>query len=165
MARLRSVPGMADVVISPVTADEAELLLSSARETYAAGLRSQRGLSPEQADQKAADDVTALLPEGQDTAGQVLLAAREEGRYVGGIWAAAQGPDRAGMAWIYQVWVEPEARGRGLSKRLIQAAGDAVRVLGADSLGLNVFGDNAPAIAVYDSLGFTVTAQQMALPL
>jgi ribosomal protein S18 acetylase RimI-like enzyme len=48
---------------------------------------------------------------------------------------------------------------------LITAAGDAVRALGADSLGLNVFGDNAPAIAVYDSLGFQVTAQQMSLPL
>jgi ribosomal protein S18 acetylase RimI-like enzyme len=69
------------------------------------------------------------------------------------------------MAWIYHVWVEPAARGRRLSGRLISAAGEAVRQQGADSLGLNVFGDNVAAIAVYDALGFTVTAQQMSLPL
>jgi ribosomal protein S18 acetylase RimI-like enzyme len=156
---------MPEVDISPAGADEAAVLLTSARATYAAGLRAQRGLSAEDAEQKADGDVAALLPEGELTPGHVLLVAREEGSYVGGIWTAVQGPDRAGMAWIYHVWVEPAARGRRLSGRLISAAGDAVRQQGADSLGLNVSGDNAAAIAVYDALGFTVTAQQMSLPL
>lgn len=155
---------MTDVDISPA-GDEAAVLLSSARDTYAAGLRSQRGFSAEDAELKAAGDVAALLPDGEHTTGHVLLTAREDGTYLGGVWAAVQGPDRAGMAWIYHVWVEPVARGRRLSGRLIAAAGDAVREQGADSIGLNVFGDNVPAIAVYDALGFRVTAQQMALPL
>jgi hypothetical protein len=111
MNSIRSVPTMPDVDISSATSVEAACLFASARSTYATGLRSQRGLSPEQADQKASDDIAALLPEGKDTVGHLLLAARNEGGFLGGIWAAVQGPDRAGMAWIYHVWVEPEARG------------------------------------------------------
>ena len=34
-----------------------------------------------------------------------------------------------------------------------------------ERLGLNVFGTNTPAIALYDSLGYTVTSQQMSKPL
>jgi ribosomal protein S18 acetylase RimI-like enzyme len=156
---------MTELDISPATAEETERFLASARDTYAAGLRSQRGFSAEDADRKAADDVAALLPDGKDTVGHVLLAARAGGRYLGGIWAAIQGPDRPGTAWIYHVWVEPTARGQRLSARLIDAIGNAEHEHGADSLGLNVLGDNTPAIAVYDALGFRETAQQMSLPL
>jgi ribosomal protein S18 acetylase RimI-like enzyme len=154
-----------NVEVLPATAAEAAELLASARSTYASGLRSQRGFAADDADRKAAVDVAALLPDGKDTDGHVLLVARVRGRYVGGIWVAVQGPDWPGMAWIYHVWVEPSARGRRLSRRLIESAADAVRRRGAHSLGLNVFGDNTPAIAVYDALGFRVTAQQMSLPL
>jgi ribosomal protein S18 acetylase RimI-like enzyme len=154
-----------DVEVCPADAAEADELLISARSTYASGLRSQRGFPAEDADRKAAEDVAALLPDGKGTDGHVLLVARDGGRYVGGIWVAVQGPDRPGTAWIYHVWVEPSARGRRVSRRLIEAAGNTVRERGAQALGLNVFGDNAPAIAVYDALGFTVTAQQMSLPL
>jgi ribosomal protein S18 acetylase RimI-like enzyme len=52
-----------------------------------------------------------------------------------------------------------------VAARLMRAAADAAREHGATHLGLNVFGDNAAAIALYEGLGHTVTAQQMALPL
>jgi ribosomal protein S18 acetylase RimI-like enzyme len=52
-----------------------------------------------------------------------------------------------------------------VAAQLVRRAADAVRERGATHLGLDVFGDNHGASALYDSLGFTVTAQQMALPL
>jgi hypothetical protein len=44
-------------------------------------------------------------------------------------------------------------------------AAEAARERGATHLGLNVFGDNTGAIALYQALGYTVTAQRMILPL
>ena len=47
----------------------------------------------------------------------------------------------------------------------MREAAEAARERVASLLGLNVFGDNAGAIALYEALGYTVTAQQMILPL
>jgi ribosomal protein S18 acetylase RimI-like enzyme len=47
----------------------------------------------------------------------------------------------------------------------VREAAEAARERGAIHLGLNVFGDNAGAIALYEALGYTVTAQKMILPL
>jgi ribosomal protein S18 acetylase RimI-like enzyme len=47
----------------------------------------------------------------------------------------------------------------------VDATAAEVRRQGAEHLALNVFGDSAGAIALYDSLGFRVAAQQMTLPL
>ncbi|HEX2074316.1 MAG TPA: GNAT family N-acetyltransferase [Geodermatophilus sp.] len=158
----------ADVEISPASPDEAERLLTGARETYATGLRTQRGLSAaeaEEAEEKAARDVAAQLPDEAATGGQHLLVARRGAELLGGIWVAEQGPDRPGEAWIYHLWVQPAARRQGVGRALVDAAGAVVRQRGAHRLGLNVFGDNAGAIALYQALGFSVTAQQMTLPL
>jgi ribosomal protein S18 acetylase RimI-like enzyme len=76
-----------------------------------------------------------------------------------------QGPGRAGAAWIYHLQVEPAARRQGVAAQLMRHAATAVRERGAQHLELNVFGDNSGAIALYESLGFAVTAQQMSLPL
>lgn len=156
---------MEDLEISPASLDETELLVDGARTTYAAGLRTQRGLTEEAATAKAVADIAALLPEGARSAGQVFLAARRGRKLLGGVWAAVQGPDQAGGAWVYHLQVDPRARRQGVATALMRAAADAVRERGATHLGLNVFGDNAAAIGLYERLGYTVTAQQMALPL
>jgi ribosomal protein S18 acetylase RimI-like enzyme len=43
----------------------------------------------------------------------------------------------------------------------MEALHEQARELGATTIALNVFGHNATAIRLYDSLGYAVTAQQM----
>jgi ribosomal protein S18 acetylase RimI-like enzyme len=154
-----------DVDISPATDDEAAVLLERSKETYVEALQGRRGLSAREAATKADADTDRLVPQGERTPGNVFLTARRGGRMLGGVWAAVQGPDRAGEAWIYFLWVDPSQRRRGLARRLVERTAAEVRALGAGHLALNVFGDNAGAIALYDALGFRVTAQQMSLSL
>ncbi|WP_176445369.1 GNAT family N-acetyltransferase [Blastococcus mobilis] len=154
-----------DVQISPATPDEVEHLLAASRHAFAESLARHRGLSPADAAEKADRDTAALLPDGAGTEGQVFLAARRGGDLAGAVWAAVQGPDRPDAAWIYFVWVAPAGRRRGLGRRLVEEAATAVRTRGARYLQLNVFGDNTAAIALYESMGFTVAAQQMTRPL
>ena len=61
---------------------------------------------------------------------------------------------------------QPELSTRELAwTAVMEALHDAARRLGATSMTLNVFGDNATAIRLYESSGYTVTAQQMRLGL
>ena len=149
------------MVIGPATDEEALALLDLSARDYVESLRERRGLGAEEARTKAEKDTQRFVPEGPATPGAVFVAARRDGRLLGGVWAAVQGPDRAGEAWIYFLWVDPEVRRRGLARRLVQATADRVRELGATDLALNVFGDNTGAIALYESLGFGVVTQQM----
>lgn len=155
----------ADLLVSSATPQEADALLLTARSTYAQGGQAQRGLREDEAADHAAAEVARLLPQGPDTAGHLFLVGRRGGQVVGGIWMAVQGPRSAGQVWIYHLWVDPAARRSGAARQLVLAAVAAAREHGAQQVGLNVFGNNHAAIALYDGLGFAVTAQQMSLSL
>ena len=59
-----------------------------------------------------------------------------------------------GVGRLYSLMVAPAARGRGLGETLTrEAAGMAART-GCDRLRLEVRASNAPAIALYEKLGF-----------
>lgn len=156
---------MDDVAISRATEAEVTVLVERSKDDYVESLRDRRGLSLQEARAKADRDTDGLLPQGPHTPGMVLLAARSGDRVVGAVWAAVQGPDRTGEAWIYFLWVDPAVRRQGIARRLMDATAAELRAQGAAHLALNVFGGNTAATALYDALGFRVTAQQMTLPL
>jgi ribosomal protein S18 acetylase RimI-like enzyme len=155
------------LILVPLTEEE----FAARRETLAAGyadsLHRSRGLTPEQARERAAQQVAQLLPEGLHTEGTLLFNAIVDGRQVGWIWIALPDgtPERPDAAWIYDIEIEPEHRGKGYGRALMEAAERELVARGVDKLALNVFGFNTPAIRLYESLGFEVTAQQMAKPL
>ncbi len=63
--------------------------------------------------------------------------------------------------YVFDVELLPAARGRGLGRATMLAAHDAARSLGATVMRLNVFGHNGTAMALYESLGYAVTAASM----
>jgi ribosomal protein S18 acetylase RimI-like enzyme len=94
------------------------------------------------------------------------------------LWTAVVADEAVGMgwfelrqrasgvsAWIFDISVDPVHRGKGHGRALLDALHDAARELGATSMTLNVFGDNATAIRLYESAGYSVTSQQMRLEL
>ncbi len=151
--------------VVPSTPEEADRLLTGARAAFSDRLQKHRGLGREDADARAAAEVAALLPQGSSTPDHVFLSAHHGDELLGGLWAALQGPDRAGSACIHHVEVAPAARRQGVAARLVREASAAVRAPGVTHLGVHVLGDDAGATALYQRLGFTVTAQQMSLEL
>lgn len=65
-----------------------------------------------------------------------------------------------GAGYLDFIAIAPGARGRGLSKVLLAAIGRAVLAAsGGHTVSLTVKEDNAPAIALYESFGFTRAAE------
>jgi len=78
-----------------------------------------------------------------------LIEAWEEDRLLGFHWTKQHSPT---LGEIYVVGVDPAAQGRGLG-RLLTVAG-LEHMAGLDEVHLYVESDNAPAVRLYESLGF-----------
>jgi ribosomal protein S18 acetylase RimI-like enzyme len=59
-------------------------------------------------------------------------------------------------AFIYYVGVDEAYRGKGYGREALLALETTVKPMGVRHIDLNVFGDNASAIHLYQSLGYQV---------
>ncbi|MYW65068.1 GNAT family N-acetyltransferase [Streptomyces sp. SID8379] len=113
----------------------------------------ERGATEQEAREKSDRDHAALLPEGIGTPDVLISVLEHEGETVGTLWVA-QRPDGA---YIFDVEVAAEHRGRGHGRSLLlHAEADSIAA-GATRIGLNVFADNTPALRLYESLGYEPT--------
>ena len=78
------------------------------------------------------------------------LVAEEDDRIVGYIGSQTVFPDTDMM----NVAVHPDVRRRGIGEILVEALIRELQCRGCDSLSLEVRASNAPAIALYEKLGF-----------
>jgi ribosomal protein S18 acetylase RimI-like enzyme len=85
------------------------------------------------------------------------FAALIDDRAVGLIGAQLE---NAETVYLYSLWLDPTARGRGLARALVAAAVDWARDRRARTVKLRVDVDNTVARGVYESLGFTITPAQ-----
>ena len=86
---------------------------------------------------------------GQDCA----LIAEVEGTPSGLVWAKVDANDPSTVN-IFQMWVAPEARGRGVGDALLQAAIHWARQYGARSAKLGATCGDTPAVRLYQRAGF-----------
>lgn len=155
------------VSLRPMTQDEYDRLTPAVVDSFAAKLlEAGHATSPEDARTQTLAQIEQLLPQGIETSWMLLLVAEGNGDVVGQIWLSLPGtathPD---TAWVYNIEVSSEHRGKGYGRAIMLAAEEELKARGVDRLGLNVFGSNTTAIALYDSLGFAVMSQQMSKPL
>ncbi|BBH70760.1 hypothetical protein ACTI_74450 [Actinoplanes sp. OR16] len=153
---------MAEVSVRPMTATEFEnwqheLAADYAREQVAAGNWPAEG-----AYERAREGNAALLAAGD----HLTLTGVAGDQPIGRLWIGLDHPRGVpGCAFLYDIEVAAEHRGRGLGRALLAAGEEAARAGGAQSLELNVFGSNAKAAALYLSSGYEVVTQQLRKPL
>jgi ribosomal protein S18 acetylase RimI-like enzyme len=83
------------------------------------------------------------------------FAATIDDRAVGLIGAQRESTEKV---YLYSLWLDPGARGRGVGRALVSAAVEWARVARARVVTLRVNVDNAAARGVYEKLGFRVAA-------
>jgi len=95
-----------------------------------------------------------------DDAEQLLLAAEVDGEVVGHVEARMRRDEAAGFAGAYveELAVAPEWRGRGVGTALMGAVDEWARGKGALTVALDHFHTNEGAHRLYERLGFKVRA-------
>lgn len=149
------------VGLRPITPPEYERWRPGADTSYVEQIVASGRMDAERAAEKARQDHERLLPDGLHSEDMLFFTAVENGRPVGILWLATRAPAGAPGAWVCDVEVDVEHRGRGLGRQIMLAGEAECRRRGIGEIGLNVWGSNASAIALYDSLGYKVMAQQM----
>jgi ribosomal protein S18 acetylase RimI-like enzyme len=103
----------------------------------------------------------SALPEGLATPGHHVYVLVEGADAVGHAWLALLDVDGFRCAYLYDLWLREDARGRGLGRAAMALVEGAARGLGARDLELHVFAHNARARRLYESLGYRITSLMM----
>lgn len=155
------------VALAPMTPEEFAAYLEAGIRDYA----QQKIRSGDWAEHEALTLSKAehekLLPLGFDTPDQHLFTVRDadSGEHVAIFWLALRPVADRVEAFVYDIEVIEKYRGQGYGRATMQAGIEIARELRADTVGLHVFGHNAPAYALYKSLGFVETHISMSLEL
>jgi GNAT superfamily N-acetyltransferase len=150
-----------ELTTTPMTPEFFDGWMSKLVESYAQDHVDAGNWTADEAVARAKADANKLLPDGVNTANHLLLTAQNQyGETVGLVWIGLIRPDQPG-AWIYDIEVLEGLRGSGYGRALLAAAEQAAKEAGAQTLGLNVFGPNAAARALYETSGYDITTLQM----
>jgi len=136
---------------------------------FAAGLlgpyvaeRITAGDHPDDARRIAEEQTANLFPGGRPAPGQLVYRVLDDaGTDVGSLWIGPRTPERPAAFWVWGVEIDEPHRGRGLGRAAMLLAEEAAADQGATELGLNVFGPNAVARHLCESMGYETTAVNM----
>jgi ribosomal protein S18 acetylase RimI-like enzyme len=145
------------VTLRPITETDFPRWRDRVAESFAAGIGPARGLNPDEALKLAHEETDRLVPDGSATENQLIWIAWADEEPVGSLWIST----KPRVPFIYGIEVAAEQRGKGYGRAIMLVGEEECRRLGYSQLDLNVFGDNSIAIGLYESLGYTVTSQQM----
>jgi ribosomal protein S18 acetylase RimI-like enzyme len=154
---------MAELRMRPMNPAEYDEFRAKLIREYGADHVQAGNWTEQEAPERAAEEIDRLLPGKVDTPGQLLLVGEmPSGETAGLVWVALQHGNQAeGMAWIYDIEVKPEHRGKGYGRALLEEAERETAARGVGVIGLNVFGPNQVARGLYESSGYEITTVQM----
>jgi GNAT superfamily N-acetyltransferase len=148
------------VSLRPYPADELGALWADAQGRYAGDLVDNGGLTADEARAKAARDTERLR--GLDP---LLLEIEQEGARIGRVVLGLDAFEKPGAAWLYEIVLDPEVRGRGFGRQALRLVEEEARARGMTRIDLNVFGGNTVARSLYASEGYAESSVQMGKPL
>jgi ribosomal protein S18 acetylase RimI-like enzyme len=103
--------------------------------------------------------------EWQQLVGQAnTWLALAQGRAVGSVGSFRLPDQPEDECVLVGMWVDPSARGRGVGERLVQTVLDAAARQGLRRVVLEVAHENAPALALYERMGFRATGHTGVMP-
>ena len=94
--------------------------------------------------------------------GASFVAVDENGQFVG-MASGAPAPQRPASAGLFGMWVAPEARRKGIARKLIDAVEEWARSAGFATIGLGVTTTNDAAIELYEDVGYSDTGERFPL--
>ncbi|MEV4482841.1 GNAT family N-acetyltransferase [Micromonospora coxensis] len=158
---------MVTVRLEPMTDAQYLDYRERAEDDYADSIAASGAMALPEARRKAGEDYARLLPDGPATPGHHLwrVVDGDDGGDVGLLWLHVAQRSDGLHAFVYDIEIREQARRRGYGRAVMRAAERFCRDRGVVSIGLNVFGHNTGARALYAQEGYQVTSVQMRKPL
>lgn len=149
--------------LAPMSNDEYPAYAANCMALYAEELSRANGITVEAATAQAEATFRRLLPDGRpDAPDQYLFTVLdEEGRRAGAVWFGIRRDRKRPFAYIWDLYLEPGARGKGYGEQVMREVEQRARELGQDHIELNVFGHNLPARKLYERLGYQTLSVSM----
>ncbi|MEL6181473.1 MAG: GNAT family N-acetyltransferase [Myxococcota bacterium] len=146
--------------IVPMTEDELAAYREHIIDLFAREKSSAEGVTPEEARGAAEAAWERANPEGNKD--HVIGRLQQpEDVSVGVMWFAVRPEWGRPCAWLYDIMIDAEHRGQGLGRLAMALLEEEAHKRGAHTIGLHVFGHNAVARNLYQSLGFRETSVVM----
>jgi GNAT superfamily N-acetyltransferase len=119
---------------------------------YATEMAESGSVSEEAAARASAAEFSQLLPDGLRTKDHTFICLEAGGEVVATNWIMhRRWPE---VSWVYGVEVSEGHRGKGYGRAAMVAGEQSTMAAGDAHLALNVFGQNAVAIGMYESMGY-----------
>ncbi len=139
----------------PMTPDEYHHWFNRSQIAYVADKKRANDLTQEQAEKIAAQDFARNLPDGLQSKDCYFYSLKKPNEIaVGFILLLVRGPENDRRAFVGDVIIEEEHRGKGYGKLIMQLVEEEAKALGLNRIGLHVFGYNETAIQLYKKLGY-----------
>jgi ribosomal protein S18 acetylase RimI-like enzyme len=114
---------------------------------------------------KAEADMAEILPDGLATPGHSMFVLEVDGAPAGRLWLAEREIDGRRAMFVFDIHVDEAFRGRGFGRAAMLLAEREALERGIQRIELNVFGGNAVARGLYQSLGYVERSVSMAKDL
>ena len=111
--------------------------------------------------EKSRQSYEDLLIDGLDTPNHFVFELFTDDEYLGFLWVFVEPEGAVPSAFIYDIEIVEEQRGKGFGKQAMQALEPWCKERKILCIGLNVFAFNKPAIALYEGLGYQTTNFKM----
>ena len=150
-------------VLTPMTPAAFSAYREAAVQGYAEDNVASGRWPSERALERSREDFAESLPQGLATPDNYFFEVRSETTetVVGILWFAVVLKNGIRSAFVYDVEIKPQHRRQGHARAAFAALEKEVKSLGISSIGLHVFGHNAGAQALYNSLGYGITGFNM----
>ena len=119
------------------------------------------GETHEQAQVSVDQSFERYFPAGVPTDNHLVFTVLTDDSPAGYLWIGPHAAGQSSAWWVWDIAINADQRGQGLGRTAMLLAEDVVREKGGTTLGLNVFGFNAPARGLYESLGYETTSMRM----
>jgi len=142
-----------DFSIIPITESEYNEWIVTSNNNYILEMI-RGGKAKEEAEKNAYDDFHKLLPNGLQTEHHFIYSIRVSDKLVGTLWFGIKGPESNRKAYIYDIIIDEDQRGKGYGKKTLKFLEEEAKKLGLHHIGLHVFGHNKIARELYEKLGY-----------
>ena len=141
--------------LKPMNQDIYNNYIQNAISQYAEEGAKSRKINFDEALQLANVEFNSLLPDGLQSKNQFLnIIVNDENENIGIMWFSTESNHGDNEAFIYDIEVNKEYRGKGYGRESMKLLESKVKELNLEVIGLHVFLHNEIAYSLYNKIGY-----------